>query len=420
MQLSLLSFIYFVAFSHSLLLIAILLRRSELGKPGILLAGLLMVLAYKQLEGGIEYSSLYQQLPHLLNWLPGSVLFMGPLFLAYVQRMAGQKAWSLLQWCKHLLPGILVVSLVLPKLFVAAQTKIDAVEAARAFEGIASYPWYVITLLISWKIHLAGYLYTAWIHLRDLEHSAEHQRSDDSQYCIGWQKKLCLALMLLEATWVALFVSEQYAGFVLLNQVGQSWLLLMSVIILLMGYWGLQHPQLILEPLVFDSPQNAAIETNITVAKRHSEPAPDIMARAQDDFIQQQTERSDSNVIKYANTAMDQSTALAIAQSIKECFENLQLHLNSNLKLSELADAIGIRTHLVSQVINETLDTTFFKLVNSYRVEHAKQMLHQGVSFTLEQIAVESGFNNRVTFNKAFKELEGVSPSLYRKELSAA
>jgi len=41
------------------------------------------------------------------------------------------------------------------------------------------------------------------------------------------------------------------------------------------------------------------------------------------------------------------------------------------------------------------------------------------VNWSLERIALESGFNNRVTFSKAFKEVMDCTPSAYKKKQQA-
>lgn len=74
-----------------------------------------------------------------------------------------------------------------------------------------------------------------------------------------------------------------------------------------------------------------------------------------------------------------------------------------------------MKSHTVSQVINQYMGSNFYKLVNTHRVQHAIDMIDDpGQHFPLERIAIESGFSNRVTFNKAFKASLDMTPSQYR------
>ena len=62
------------------------------------------------------------------------------------------------------------------------------------------------------------------------------------------------------------------------------------------------------------------------------------------------------------------------------------------------------------------MHTNFYKLVNSYRVQHAVNLLEdKAINWPIERIALESGFSNRVTFNKAFKEQMTCTASDYKK-----
>ena len=98
-----------------------------------------------------------------------------------------------------------------------------------------------------------------------------------------------------------------------------------------------------------------------------------------------------------------------------------QLYLDDKLTLTSLAEALELKPHMISQVINQTMQTSFYKLINSYRVEYAITLIEQkGTSWSIERIAFESGFGNRVTFNNAFKTLKGCSPSVFKKNLKLA
>ena len=82
---------------------------------------------------------------------------------------------------------------------------------------------------------------------------------------------------------------------------------------------------------------------------------------------------------------------------------------------SQLAAEVGVTEAALSRIVNIYFEKTVPNLLNGYRVEDAKRLLLE----TKEDLAVisrESGFNSLSTFNRYFKELEGVSPSTFRKE----
>ena len=93
-------------------------------------------------------------------------------------------------------------------------------------------------------------------------------------------------------------------------------------------------------------------------------------------------------------------------------------YLDNELRLSHLADQLNTSPHHLSQVINEQLNQSFSDFINAYRVETAKQMLgdpREKQTYIIN-IAYASGFNNKTSFNKAFKEQTGMSPSQFRKQ----
>lgn len=409
-HMSLLSLAYFMALTPALLLAAILFKRSGYQQPGQILACLVLLMAYKLFEGALLYSGLYQQLPHAMDWLPGVALFLGPVFFAYVSRMAGHEIWTWQRWLLHLSPALLLLAFNAPTWFVPATQKVQMYHAILANPNVGQLPWQVMVLLITIKVHLGMYLAHGWLLLRQGEQAARNQTTDSTSLCIQWLSRLCLLLFALEALWVGLFLAHQLFGLTTLDEVSQAWLLLMSGVILLMGYWGLQHPDHILAP--WAESNNTAESLRLTGSQviNHGRPQIHSVAKLTPDS---------ETTVKYENSPLDPDTAQALAQAIQQALTQEHLHLRADLNLTDLSAHLGIRKHLISQVINQTLNTTFFKLINARRVKHAQALLKdEKTGFTLERIAQESGFNNRDTFNTAFKSEMGCSPSVYRKQMA--
>jgi AraC-like DNA-binding protein len=89
--------------------------------------------------------------------------------------------------------------------------------------------------------------------------------------------------------------------------------------------------------------------------------------------------------------------------------ETKQLYLNKDLKVSNLAEALGTNKNAVSACINEN-GSSFSQLVNDYRLEYAKNMLRQSPDMKIASIALESGFTNERSFFRAFKAATGTTP----------
>lgn len=110
----------------------------------------------------------------------------------------------------------------------------------------------------------------------------------------------------------------------------------------------------------------------------------------------------------------------------KEFFLKLRAHmetekpyLDPQLSIAKLAKQLDLPDSKVSRLINNFGEATFFDFVNGYRVEEVKAKIanHQNDHLSLLGIALDSGFNNKASFNRTFKKYEGKTPSQFRKEL---
>ncbi|MFZ4726549.1 MAG: helix-turn-helix domain-containing protein [Paludibacter sp.] len=108
-----------------------------------------------------------------------------------------------------------------------------------------------------------------------------------------------------------------------------------------------------------------------------------------------------------------------INEKIDECMSKHQLYLQKELNLPQLSVLLNIPTHHLAYFFSGYMEITFSDYRNIYRIEHAKKLItNQKTSLiTLEAIALLSGFTNRNTFSKVFKDLEGVSPSAFAAHL---
>jgi AraC-like DNA-binding protein len=92
-----------------------------------------------------------------------------------------------------------------------------------------------------------------------------------------------------------------------------------------------------------------------------------------------------------------------------------QTYLDPELNLRDLAASLHMSRSQLSDVINNGFGKNFNDFINSYRVDHFKQLLRQGRQehLSLLGLAYESGFNSKATFNRVFRKFTGQSPSEY-------
>ena len=92
-----------------------------------------------------------------------------------------------------------------------------------------------------------------------------------------------------------------------------------------------------------------------------------------------------------------------------------KIYIKESLSLEDLAKSMELPKKYVSDLINQKFGKSFKMLINEYRVNEAKQMMERdsGSKTHLIDIGLESGFNNKVSFYRAFKQHTGKSPSEY-------
>jgi AraC-like DNA-binding protein len=117
---------------------------------------------------------------------------------------------------------------------------------------------------------------------------------------------------------------------------------------------------------------------------------------------------------KYQKSALDSAQSERIAMKLDAAMQNQQLYLQPELSLPLLAKQIQVPANYLSQTLNENLKESFFDYVNRCRVEYAKTLLMQD-THTILDVAMESGFNAKSSFYKAFKHITGQTPGQYGK-----
>lgn len=106
-----------------------------------------------------------------------------------------------------------------------------------------------------------------------------------------------------------------------------------------------------------------------------------------------------------------------IDKKIKTTMHEQQLFLNNDLSIDSLANTIEEKPYHVSKTFSAYIHEGFSDYVNKQRIEEAKKMLKDPTykKYKIEAIAFECGFNNKVSFYKAFAKFTNVTPAKFRK-----
>ena len=97
-------------------------------------------------------------------------------------------------------------------------------------------------------------------------------------------------------------------------------------------------------------------------------------------------------------------------------FDIEKVYLQKDLDLEKFAKITNTNRVYLSFVFNNIINTPFSEMLNKYRINEAKKMLIlNSKKFTIEAIANHSGYKNKATFNRNFKKLTGITPTVFLK-----
>ena len=104
-------------------------------------------------------------------------------------------------------------------------------------------------------------------------------------------------------------------------------------------------------------------------------------------------------------------------QSIYTIVAEEEGYSNPLLSVDLLASTLNSNVKYISKAIKENTNMNFNSFVNTFRIEKAKKVLRseEGINLSLEAISEMCGFNNQTTFYQKFKQITGLTPSVYRK-----
>ncbi|WP_412070051.1 helix-turn-helix transcriptional regulator [Rubrivirga sp. IMCC43871] len=124
----------------------------------------------------------------------------------------------------------------------------------------------------------------------------------------------------------------------------------------------------------------------------------------------------------YARSGMRPEEAARHAAALRALMETEHPYRRGDLTLPDLADALGISPHNLTEVLSTQLGQTFYEVVNGYRVADVQVRLTDPAfaHWTVLAIGLDAGFNAKSSFNAAFKRTTGMTPSQYRQRHTEA
>lgn len=124
---------------------------------------------------------------------------------------------------------------------------------------------------------------------------------------------------------------------------------------------------------------------------------------------------SKSNFIKYKRSSLSSQQRELYVEQLLNYMQLKKPYINPEITPQEIASDLQMSKHHLSEILSINLGKNFYGFMNLYRVENAKELiLNDTANMTLIAVAFDSGFNSKTSFNRAFKEITGITPSEFR------
>ena len=96
-----------------------------------------------------------------------------------------------------------------------------------------------------------------------------------------------------------------------------------------------------------------------------------------------------------------------------------KLYKNPDLKIADVAEAVGTTPYMMSYLLSQYLNVSYYDYVNEFRVEEFKSLVtHVDLNlYTLPALGEQCGFSSRAAFFRNFKKVTGVTPNEYVQSL---
>ncbi|AZA83106.1 AraC family transcriptional regulator [Chryseobacterium lactis] len=370
--------IYVAGISISLFLFIMLIsKRKKTGADKILsiwfffaLVHLIFIAWY---ASGLAYKT-----PVLVGWELPLPFLHGPFLYLYILFLSGQQRYRRF-YLLHFIPAILVafiLAFVLPEVH-------SSTSALSAFTPL--FHGMVTCIMISGVV----YVILSLILLNRHQRNIVGQFSNTDKITLNWMRYLISGMGVI---WIV----------VIFTQSAQALYVAVALFIFFIGYFGIRQTGIFSDIL---SPHEVFLPTILETSVQSEEP----------DHIAASADR-----IKYEKTKVDEDKASEIQAQLVVLMEEQESYKDPELTLGDLAGMLNIPPGTLSQVINSKEGKNFYDYINTFRIEAFKQLLSKPESrqYTLLSLAFECGFNSKTSFNRNFKKITGISPSVYAKNIT--
>jgi len=101
--------------------------------------------------------------------------------------------------------------------------------------------------------------------------------------------------------------------------------------------------------------------------------------------------------------------------AIKLAKEYIIKNFNKNITLKDVADNVFLSQNYLSELFKKELGEGFYDFLSNYRVKKAKELLIT-TNLKIYEVAQKVGYNDSITFGRAFKKISGTTANNFRND----
>jgi AraC-like DNA-binding protein len=120
--------------------------------------------------------------------------------------------------------------------------------------------------------------------------------------------------------------------------------------------------------------------------------------------------------IKYQKSSLTDVDIQSTLERLKILVEQEQIYLIEDLRLPDLAKALGLNRTQLSELLNSHFQKNFANFINEYRVEEAQRLLADAPGQNILDIAFATGFGSKAAFSNEFKRVTGMTAKEFREQ----
>jgi AraC-like DNA-binding protein len=297
--------------------------------------------------------------PYLVSTPVCFIFLFGPLFFLYFKSIFQRRGFNRSDLL-HFIPFILVFAFFSPFIFKTVSEK----QSILSGKAISGSHYAVVFFIWTGIVHMCLYCFLSFRYFYPLSNANAEVKV--------WFRMLSGFFIGFILSYLSYFILIKFSFFNTAWDYGISFS--MMFFIFLVGWYGYMQPKVFSGFTVFEQAK-----------------------------------------VKYKNSPVTGDPGKEIIVNLEKSMAEKKYFLYNDLNLDKLSGLMNINKHYLSQAINENLKMNFFEYINFLRINEAKKLLATEKKLSIKEIAFQIGYNNKVSFNKAFKNITGVTPGKYRE-----